>query len=79
MKVEDEEDKEDHKFIQKVNALLRSHYGVNPQKLSNRKWAKLYNEYLYIKGIETQNLYKIIEAANKQALAEILSKVLNNG
>ncbi|WP_438710861.1 hypothetical protein ACSTS3_19680 [Aquimarina muelleri] len=50
---------------------------MNPEELSNKKWAKLYKEYLYVKGVEYNNLYKVIETANKKALAEILSQVLN--
>ena len=76
----EDESKEDHQFIQKINALLRSHFiGVNPEKLSNNEWAKLYQEYLYVKHTDLENLYKVIEGANKKALVEILSQVLKNG
>ncbi|WP_435135715.1 hypothetical protein [Formosa sp. A9] len=75
MEVEDPDN--DHQQITKINALLRSHYQVDPEALSNKAWAKLYQEYAYVKAVEYKNLLQVTELATKKALAEILGQVFS--
>lgn len=52
-----------------MNAIIRYHYKKSPERLSNKKWAKLFNEYQYIKALELKNAEMVFKAA----LAEVLN------
>lgn len=43
----------------------------NPNELSDQEWAKLVNEYKFVKELE----YKNLEHVFKSALSEVLSKM----
>ncbi|MDR3704287.1 MAG: hypothetical protein P4L28_00050 [Paludibacteraceae bacterium] len=45
---------------------MRFHYGVEPEKLPDQEWCKLYAEYLFINKLNHKNLTAaIIEAATE--------------
>jgi hypothetical protein len=57
-----------------VNALLRRHYGVNPDTLTDDEWLNLYAEFQYTE----RQRYDLMIMAHKQALAEILNAIFTN-
>jgi selenophosphate synthetase-related protein len=75
LEVDDTEN--DQQQISKINALLRCHFKIDPETLSDKDWAKRYQELSYVKAIEFNNLFKVVEIASKKALAEILSQMFS--
>jgi len=53
---------------------LRREYGINPQKLNDKRWISLYAEYKYTE----KQRYDLFVSANKQALAEIINQLFPN-
>ncbi|WP_228235935.1 hypothetical protein [Allomuricauda sp. M10] len=55
--------------MEQVNAIIRRYYNLDPDKLSDEQWARIYNEFLYTEEIRLTNLKNVFTAA--------LTKVLN--
>jgi hypothetical protein len=53
---DNEEDEEDESAIgkeqRKVNAILRFHYKIEPEELSDEDQSRLWHEYIYVKSQE---------------------------
>ena len=67
-----DEEAGDGQWIAKINALLRFHYKVEPERLSDREWAKLFNEYVYVRDVGLRDSGQVM----KSALAEVLGKMM---
>ena len=54
-----------------MNAVLRFNYpNINIDGLTNKKWAALYNEYIYVTNQKNENLESIIQLAILKADAK---------
>jgi len=49
-------------FWEKGNALIRSLFKIDPEKLPVERWAKLYNEAIFLKRMEAKTLADVIAA-----------------
>jgi len=50
-----------------VNAIIRVHFNINPEELSDEDYYQLYQQWVYVENIK-KNAYK-------QALLEVLSQI----
>lgn len=54
-----------------INAVLRYHYRIDPDALSEDEWIRLYAEYRFVR----RNELKEMEITVHNALAEIVNKL----
>ena len=59
---------EDPRWIQKINAIIRAHFKIDPSTLDDQEWVRLFNEYKYVKQLEQAQL--------KASLFEVLAETL---
>lgn len=57
--------------MRQADAVIQSHYGIDPDTLSDEQWCKLYADYLFINKLNHLNL--------KAAIMAAASEIFGNG
>jgi|GEM_PF-3737346 len=59
--------------MQKIDAIIRVNYNIDPEELSQQDWAKYFQQWVYVTTIQR----KAQEAMLEQTLEKSLIKVVN--
>jgi len=60
--------------LEKIDAVIRVHFGINPDELSTDEWAKLFQQWVYVQRAQLSAQEAMFEAT----LSRVMYKVAND-
>ncbi len=61
--------------MQKIDAIIRVHFNINPEELSDEDWAKLFQQWVYVSRIQMNAQQAMLEGTFKKVLIEVVNDV----
>jgi len=61
--------------MQKIDAIIRVAFNVDPEELSDEQWTKRFQEWVYVNAIQRKAQEAMLERTFKKSLVEVVNMV----
>jgi len=61
--------------LQKINAILRYHYSINPDELSDQEYAQKFQDWVYITRVKNDAQIALLENTLEKVLYKLTNEV----
>ena len=60
-----------------MDAIIRVELGIDPDNISDKQWAKLFQEWVYVQRVKNNALEKILEKTFTEALFKVAKAIFS--